>query len=73
MPIDILLAICYNIYRKGKADNPQTAERLIKMKKLNLYRVDFDIKKFGEHHYFYYCYAHNAKEARSFAESLVFL
>lgn len=32
MPINILLAICYNIYRKGKADNPQTAERLIKMK-----------------------------------------
>lgn len=54
---------------KGKADNPQTAERLIKMKKLNLYRVDFDIKKFGEHHYFYFCYAHNAKEARSFAEN----
>lgn len=39
------------------------------MKKLILYRVDFDIKKFGEHHYFYYCYAHNAKEARSFAEN----
>ena len=39
------------------------------MKKLILYRVDFDIKKFGEHHYFYYCYAHNAKQARSFAEN----
>ena len=35
------------------------------MKKLVLYRVKFYIKKFGEHHYFYYCYAHNAKEARS--------
>lgn len=54
---------------KGKADNPQTAERVFKMKKLILYRVDFDIKKFGEHHYFYYCYAHNAKQARSFAEN----
>ncbi len=39
------------------------------MKKLVLYRVKFYIKKFGEHHYFYYCYAHNAKEARSFAEN----
>jgi len=35
---------------KGKADNPQTAEeRVFKMKKLILYRVDFDIKKIGEH------------------------
>lgn len=39
------------------------------MNKLVLYRVKFYIKKFGEHHYFYYCYAHNAKEARSFAEN----
>lgn len=38
------------------------------MKKLILYRVDFDIKKFGEHHYFYYCYAHNAKQAREITE-----
>ena len=40
------------------------------MKKLVLYRVEFDIKKCGESHYFYYCYAHNAKQAREFAENL---
>lgn len=53
---------------KGKADNPQTAERLIKMKKFYFYRVEFYIKKCGEHHYFYYCMAHNANEARNVAK-----
>lgn len=38
------------------------------MKKLVLYRVEFYIKKFGEHHYFYYLYAQNAKQARQITE-----
>ena len=38
------------------------------MKKFYFYRVEFYIKKCGEHHYFYYCMAHNANEALNVAK-----